>query len=77
MMYIRGCSKITDFFVGGVTGSLYIGDQCCEVSAKNNDRYQPASTNAVLCLHLNNSMSELCSDAWLSGISRDPRRHAF
>ena len=52
------------FFAGGVTGSLYIREHCCKVSAKNNDRYPPA--NAVLCLHLNNSTSELCRDTWLS-----------
>ena len=64
VLYTRGCSKITDYFADGVTGSLYIRDQCCKVSAKNNDRYPPA--NAVLCLHLNNSTSELCRDAWQS-----------
>ena len=35
-----------------------------KVSAKNYDRYPPA--NAVLCLHLDNSTSELCRDTWLS-----------
>ena len=48
-MYSRGCSKITDFFAGGFTGSLYIREHCCKVSAKNNDRYPPenASDNDV------------------------------
>ena len=66
ILYIRGCSKITDFFAAGVTGSLYIREHCCKVSAKNNDRYPPA--NAVLCLHLHNSTSELCHDTWLSWV---------
>ena len=63
-MYIRGCSILTDFFAGGVTGSLYIREHCGKLSAKNNDRYPPA--NAVLCLHLNYSTSELCRDTSLS-----------
>ena len=58
----RGCSKITDFFADGVTGSLYIREHCCKVSAKNIDRYPLA--NAILCLHLNNST--LRSNTWLS-----------
>ena len=61
---IRGCSKITDYFADGVTGSLQVRDQCCKVSAKNNDCFPPA--NAVLCLHLNNSTSELCRNTWQS-----------
>ena len=64
IVYSRGCSKFTDFFAGGVTGSPYIGEHCCKVSAKNNDRYPLA--NVVLCLHLNYSTSELCRDTWLS-----------
>ena len=63
-LYIMGCSKITDFFADGVTGSLYIREHCCKVSVKNNDRYPPA--NAILCLHLNNSTSKLRSNTWLS-----------
>ena len=63
-MYNRGCSKITDFFADGVTGSLYIREHCCKVSAKNIDRYPPA--NDILCLHLNNSTSKLRSNTWLS-----------
>ena len=64
ILYSRGCSKTTDFFAGGVTGSLYIREHCCKVSAKHNDRYPRA--NPVLCLHLNNSTSELCRDTWQS-----------
>ena len=50
------------FFAGGVTGSLHIREDCCKVSAKNNDRYPPA--NVILCLHLNNSTHKLCSNTW-------------
>ena len=64
ILYTRGCSKITDFFAGGVIGSLYIREHCCKVSAKKNDRYP--SANAILCLHLNNSTRKLCSNTWLS-----------
>ena len=63
-LHSRGCSKFTDFFASWVTGSLYVREHCCKVSAKNNDRYPP--TNAVLCLHLNYSTSKLCRDTWLS-----------
>ena len=28
-LYSRGCLKITDFFAGGVIGSLYIRQHCC------------------------------------------------
>ena len=59
-----GCSKITDYFGDGVTGSLKVRDQCCKVSAKNNDCYLPA--NAILCLHFSNSKTELCHDTWQS-----------
>ena len=63
-LHSRGCSKITDLFADGVTGSLYIREYCCKVSAKNIDRYPPA--NAILILHLNNSTSKLRSNKWFS-----------
>ena len=59
-----GVAQIFVFFTGGVTGSLYIKEHCCKVSAKNNDRYPPA--NVILGPHLNNSTSKLCSNTWLS-----------
>ena len=57
-----GVAQIFVFFAKGVTGSLYIREHCCKVSAKNIDRYPPA--NAILCLHLNNSTSKLRSNTW-------------
>ena len=63
-MLIRDCSNFLNFFADGVTGSLYIREHCCKVSAKNIDHYPPA--NAILCLHLNNSTSKLRSNTWLS-----------
>ena len=60
----RSCSNFCIFFADGVTGSLYIREHCCKVSAKNNDRYPPA--NAISCLHLNNSTSKLRSNTWRS-----------
>ena len=74
-LYSRGCSKITDFFAGGVRGSLYIIEHCCKVSAKNNDRYPPA--NAVLCLHLKILGVNYVAIRGCRGHSRDPRRRAF
>ena len=60
----RVCPKITDFFADRVTGSLYVGGHFCKVSAKNIDGYPTG--NAILCLPLNDSTNELCSNPWLS-----------
>ena len=62
-LYSRGCSNFCIFCGRSYRFPIYQG-HCCKVSAKNNDRYPPA--NAILCPHLNNSTSKLCSNTWLS-----------
>ena len=64
--------KFLNFFAGGVTGSIYIGDHFYKVSVKNIDGYP--TENAILCWRLNDSTSKRYSNTWLS---RDGRRRAF